>query len=266
MMKASDLEKKTLAELKDLCKERNLDGTGRKAQVIQRLVEHAAASASTSAPAAEPVADAPVVTTEAPTTVQAPAPAPVAPTDQAKPPQPVAVTAPSPSPAPAAETVPLASPQKVVLPTADILTKPIAAMTEEEKRELRKAKYGATNPFSNPTGEKKSVGTQTAELTAGTTQASAGGSDDLELKRKRAERFGIPLTPTQNRTAVGLATATPLTGQKRIASAAVVDDAEEARKKARLERFGLSAAGPAGSLSEQELAKQKRLQRFGMAK
>ncbi|XP_073104691.1 uncharacterized protein [Elaeis guineensis] len=100
--------------------------------------------------------------------------------------------------------------------------------------------------------ETTSVGPSSATAIA----AAAGAATDLQKKRRRAERFGMPVLLTEeekrNSRAKRFGTGSTLHG---IQNAGQV---EEQKRKARAERFGLKAHSPV----DEEAKKKARLERF----
>ncbi|KAF8891655.1 phosphatase 2C-like domain-containing protein [Infundibulicybe gibba] len=92
----------------------------------------------------------------------------------------------------------------------------------------------------------------TTSAPAPTPAAAPAADDELQRRRRRAERFGIPLVPEK-----------PTPAPKKKPTAPLPDDEEKI--KARAARFGTSRKRPADSVDSEELEKRKkRAERFGL--
>ncbi|WFD39419.1 uncharacterized protein MJAP1_002396 [Malassezia japonica] len=239
----AQLQSLKVPELKDLLQKASLPITGNKPDLIKRLLENPAATASLGGEST----DAPSTESEA-----APAAAPVAPAAEAAAPAaapaaaaPAAADAPkadAPADAPADETAdaPAAEPAQ---PSQEERTQ--AHLAELEKRKARALRFG------QPTEELEKEIERVAKFGLPTTEGAASERVDGGLK-KRAP-------PAQDKKAPKAAkTEAKKPAEPAAPAAPAVSEEELARRQRRAERFGL--VNPA-----EEDKKRSRAERFGAA-
>mmetsp|Transcript_19575 Transcript_19575/g.50562 ORF Transcript_19575/g.50562 Transcript_19575/m.50562 type:complete len:252 (+) Transcript_19575:47-802(+) len=194
---AAELNKLKVADLKELLKARDLPMTGKKDELVQRLLEAEGGVAAPPQPA-EPAASAAKPAEEAPPpqpSVPAPEPVAEAPAKPATDPTPAApaqkpVAAPKTSQATAAAAE--AGPAGAGAPASQELT-------EEERRKQRAARFGVPLVQHAPKGaadpkveeRRKRFGVVEPEAGGGRGGKKQLSAEELEKIKKRQERFGV---------------------------------------------------------------------------
>jgi SAP domain-containing ribonucleoprotein len=206
----TELKKLKVTELRDQLSSRGLDTKGVKDELIARLAAAMEVEEGAAPPAA---ASAPVTAAAAPVPEAAPAAdAPVAP---------VTAAAAPPSAAPA----PVAAPS-----AAEILASGKPILAEVDKRKMRAERFGGVVSPADAAAAKKAAASATAIGGLG----HFDPTEEFERRKKRAERFGLPIP---------------------------VSKAEESlKKKARADRFGIE--DPVSAAEKAEAAKKARAERF----
>ncbi|XP_070566781.1 SAP domain-containing ribonucleoprotein-like isoform X2 [Ptychodera flava] len=236
MAELVDVKKLKVAELRKLLQEKGLDSKGNKAELVERLQEHISANGTTEdeedvlGPDEEEEEEEEGEEEKIEKTNE---------TGETSPEKPTVIKI-------STEIKPVTSPVAKVKPSI-ISTE---GLTEAEKIAKRAQRFGApvsADAKKAARAERFGIANQqskTSSIKSGSTSVSVG---DLDKIRKRAERFGESVSST----------------------AVKLEEVE--RKKRRLERFGSATTTTAttvtklkGNLSEAELKKQKRAERFGL--
>ncbi|XP_070566780.1 SAP domain-containing ribonucleoprotein-like isoform X1 [Ptychodera flava] len=245
MAELVDVKKLKVAELRKLLQEKGLDSKGNKAELVERLQEHISANGDVTlsqlAGTTEDEEDVlgPDEEEEEEEEGEEEKIEKTNETGETSPEKPTVIKI-------STEIKPVTSPVAKVKPSI-ISTE---GLTEAEKIAKRAQRFGApvsADAKKAARAERFGIANQqskTSSIKSGSTSVSVG---DLDKIRKRAERFGESVSST----------------------AVKLEEVE--RKKRRLERFGSATTTTAttvtklkGNLSEAELKKQKRAERFGL--